>query len=72
MLLLSPRNTQRLPNTAASTLLRLLKHRLSLREHLGGIMQIFSHRDIDMWGRVLRGRGRVSTFIKNISLVLRL
>ncbi len=26
---------------------------LSLREHLGGIMQIFPHHDIDMWGRVL-------------------
>ncbi len=39
---------------AASTILWLLKpHLLSLREHLGGIMQIFPHRDVDMWGRVL-------------------
>ncbi len=39
------------PDTAASTLLHLLKpRRLSLREHLGGIMQIVSHRDVDMWG----------------------
>ncbi len=38
---------------AASTLLRLLKPcLLSLREHLGGIMQIFPHHDVDMWGRV--------------------
>ncbi len=34
-------------------LLRLLKPRLlSLLEHLGGIMQIFPHRDVDMWRRV--------------------
>ncbi len=53
MLLLSPRNTQLLPDTAASTLLRLLKPRLlSLREHLGCIMQIFPHRDVDSVGRV--------------------
>ncbi len=53
MLLLSHRNTQRLPDMNASTLLRLLKpHHLSLRAHLGGITQIFSHRDVDMWGRV--------------------
>ncbi len=37
-------------------------------------MQIFSHRDVDMWGvfemyPVLGGRGRVLTLIKNISLV---
>ncbi len=38
---------------AASTLLRLLKpHLLSLPEHLGGITQIFPHRDVDMWGRL--------------------
>ncbi len=49
MLLLLPRNTQRLPDTDASTLLRLLKPRLlSLREHLGCIMQIFTHLDVDM------------------------
>jgi len=36
--------TQLLPDTASSTLLRLLKARL---------MQIFQHRDVDMWGRVL-------------------
>ncbi len=39
-------------------------------------MQIFPHRDVDMWGRfelaVLGGRGRVLTLIKNISFVLRL
>ncbi len=53
MLLLSPRNTQRLPVTAALTLLRLLKPRLvSLCEHFGGITQIFLHGDVDMWGRV--------------------
>ncbi len=66
-----------LPDTAASTLLRLLKPRLiSLREHLGGIKQIFPHCDVDVgvclnepfWGM----RGRVLTLIKNISLVLRL
>ncbi len=33
--------SQLLPDTAASTLLRLLKPRL---------MQIFPHRDVDMWG----------------------
>ncbi len=54
MLLLSPRNTQRLPDMAASALLRLLKPRLlSLCEHLGGIMQIFPHHDVDMWGGCL-------------------
>ncbi len=37
---------------AASTLLWLLKPRfLFLREHLGGITQIFPHCDVDMWGR---------------------
>ncbi len=47
--MLLPRNT-----ASASTLLRLLKPRLlSLPEHLGCIMQIFPHRDVDMWGRVL-------------------
>ncbi len=35
--------SQRLPDTAASTLLRLLKP---------GLMQILPHHDIDMWGRV--------------------
>ncbi len=39
-------------------------------------MQIFPRRDVDMWGvfewAVLGERGRVLTFIKNISLVLRL
>ncbi len=54
MLLLSHRNTQFLSDMAASTLLRLLKPRLlSLREHLGGITQIFPHRDVDMWGACL-------------------
>ncbi len=44
---------------AASTLLRLLKPRLlSLCERLGGIKQIFPHRDVDMWGRVLMSRFR--------------
>ncbi len=44
---------------AASTLLRLLKPRLlSLREHLGGITQIFPHLDIDMWGCVWMSRFR--------------
>ncbi len=74
MILLSHRNTQRLPVMAASTLLQLLKPRLlSLREHLGGIMQIFPHRDVNVgsWD-VLGGRGRVLTLIKNISLGLRL
>ncbi len=51
MLLLSPRNTQLLSDTAASTLLWLLKPRLlSFSEHLGGIMQIFPYHDVDMWG----------------------
>ncbi len=46
--------TQLLPDLAASTLLWLLKPRLlSLREHLGGIMQIFPHRYVDMWGACL-------------------
>ncbi len=59
VILLSPRNTQRLPDTAASTLLRLLKpHLLSLREHLGCIMQIFPHCDVDMWGCVWMSRFR--------------
>ncbi len=49
MLLLSPRNTQRLPVMAASTLLQLLKPLLlSLCEHLGSIMQIFPHCDVDV------------------------
>ncbi len=53
MLLLSPGNTQRLPDMTASTLLLLLKPRLlSLHEHLGGIKQIFPHHDVDMWGCV--------------------
>ncbi len=43
--------TQLFPDTAASTVLRLLKPLLlSLRELLGGIRQIFPHRDVDMWG----------------------
>ncbi len=51
MLLLSHRYTQRLPDMAASTLLRLLKPRLlSLREDLGGVTQVFPHSDVDMWG----------------------
>ncbi len=49
MLLVSDRNTQRLLFMAASTLLRLLKPQLlSLHEHLGGITQIFPHRDVDV------------------------
>ncbi len=53
VILLSYRNTQHLPDTAASTLLRLLKPRLlSLSEHLGAITHLFPHRDVDMWGRV--------------------
>ncbi len=49
MLLLAHRNTQRLLDMAASTLLRLLKPRLrSLHEHLGGITQIFTHRNVDV------------------------
>ncbi len=45
VLLLWHRSTQRLPDMAASTLLRLLKPCiLSLCEHLGGITQIFPHR----------------------------
>ncbi len=74
--LLSYRNYQRFPDMAASTLLRLLKpHLHSLREHLGGITQIFPHHNIDMcvcvceWA-VIGGHGRVLTLIKNISLVL--
>ncbi len=44
VLLLSLRNTQRLHDMAASTLLRLLKPRLlSLLEHLGGITQIYAN-----------------------------
>ncbi len=39
MLFLSPRNSQRPPDTAASTLLRLLKTHLT---------QIFPHRDVDV------------------------
>ncbi len=36
---------------AASTLLWLLKPRLlSLYAYLGGIMQIFPHYDVNMWG----------------------
>ncbi len=57
MLLLSPRNTQCLPDTAASTLLRLLKPSF-FREHLGCIMQIFPHCDVDMWGHVWMSRFR--------------
>ncbi len=50
MLLLAHRNTQRLLDMAASTLLRLLKPRLrSLHEHLGmNITQIFPHCDVDV------------------------
>ncbi len=51
MLLLLHRYTQRFPDMATSTLLRLLKPRLlSSRAHLGSITQIFLHRDVDMWG----------------------
>ncbi len=54
VLLRSHRNTQCLPDMTASTLLRLLKPSLLfLREHLGCIMQIFPHPDVDMWGCVL-------------------
>ncbi len=31
---------------------------LSSREHLGCIVQIFPHRDVDMWGRVWMSRFR--------------
>jgi len=27
---------------------------LSLRKHLGGVMQIFPHTDVDMWGHLSR------------------
>ncbi len=54
--------TQCLPDTAASTLLRL---------HLGGIMKIFQHSDIDMRGTFIRHR-HLLTLIKIISLALRL
>ncbi len=69
MLLLSYSNTQSLPDTAASTLLRSLKPRLlSLREHFGGITQIFPHRDVDMGGvfevDVLRGAWQCHDFDK--------
>ncbi len=33
-------------------------HLLSLRKHLGGVMQIFPHSDVDMWGRVWMRRFR--------------
>ncbi len=53
MLLLSYRNTQHLPDLAASALTVVTETRLlSLREHLGGITQMFPHRDIDMWEHV--------------------
>ncbi len=43
MLLLLHRNTQRFPDMAPSTLLRLLKPcLLSLGEHLGGITQLLT------------------------------
>ncbi len=60
MLLLSHRNTQLLPDmTACINTTALLKPRLlSLREHLGCIMQIFPHHDVDMWGRVWMSRFR--------------
>ncbi len=42
-------------------------------EHLGGIVQIFTHRDVDVGEKaVLGGRGNVLTLIKNISLASRL
>ncbi len=67
MLLLSHRNTQRLPDMTESMLLWLLKpHLLSLREHLGGITQIFPHHDVDV-GVCLNEtgeRGRVLYFDK--------
>ncbi len=61
--------TQCLPDTAALTLLRYLKPRfLSSREHLGCIMQIFPHRDVDMWGcvwmRCFRGTWKNLNFDK--------
>ncbi len=57
MFLHSHRNTQLLPDMTASALLQLLKpHLLSLHAHLGGIMQIFPHCDVDMWGRILMRR----------------
>lgn len=40
---------------------------LSLREHFGGIMQIFPHCDINMWGRVRTSRFRfLAIFLKKI------
>ncbi len=49
---------------------------LSLRKHLGSVMQSVQHSDVDMWGVFkwgIFGRcGRVLTFKKNISLGLRL
>uniref|UniRef100_A0A8C0XWA7 POU domain protein n=2 Tax=Cyprinus carpio TaxID=7962 RepID=A0A8C0XWA7_CYPCA len=60
MLLLSHRNTQHLPDMAASTLLHFLKPcRLSLHEHLGGITQIFPHCDVAMWGRMAASQQNV-------------
>ncbi len=57
--MLLPRNTQHLPDTAASTLLWLMKPRLlSLREHFGGITQIFPQCDVDKWGCVWMSRFR--------------
>ncbi len=41
----------------------------ALREHLGCIMQIFPHRDVDVWGvfeSEILGGGRVLTLIKNL------
>ncbi len=39
-------------------------HLLSLREHLGGVMQIFPHSDIDMWDVFWMGRFRKLNFDK--------
>ncbi len=42
-------NTQRLHDMAATTILQQeLKLLLSLRKHLGGVMHIFPHSDVDL------------------------
>ncbi len=35
-----------------NTTARIIVPPLSLRIHLGGVLQILPHRDVDMWGRV--------------------
>ncbi len=71
MILLSPRNALLLPCCFSTT--AVTETTPSLREHLAGIMQIFPHRDVDMWGHVwmsrFKGAWQSLNFDKVIELI---